>query len=89
MNLCRDYEILELERRINDRVRSMLDRGLIEELTQFHEEYNRMPMNSNDYTRGVFQAIGFKEFHDYLLLNPTERKSERGEKIFAEGRCVR
>ena len=67
----------------------MLDRGLIEELAQFHEGYNRTPTNSNDYTRGIFQAIGFKEFHDYLSLNPTERNSEQGAKSFAEGRCVR
>lgn len=80
--------MLELEKRINDRVKSMLDRGLIEELSQFHEEYNRTPTNSTDYTRGVFQAIGFKEFHEYLLLNPTERKSEQGEKIFAEGEFI-
>lgn len=80
---------IELERRINDRVQSMLDRGLIEELAQFHDEYNRTPTDSNDYTRGIFQAIGFKEFHDYLSLNPIERKSEQGTKIFADGRCVR
>ena len=67
----------------------MLDRGLIDELAQFHNEYNRTPTNSNDYTRGIFQAIGFKEFHDYLLLSDAERKTEDGEKVFANGRYVR
>ncbi|CAF0823207.1 unnamed protein product [Rotaria sp. Silwood1] len=76
----------ELERRINDRIKSMLDRGLIDELEKFHDEYNRTCTQSEEsynYTRGIFQAIGFKEFHDYLLLSDDERKSEHGEKVFA------
>ncbi|CAF3731285.1 unnamed protein product [Adineta steineri] len=76
----------ELENRINNRVKSMLDRGLIDELSKFHDEYNQTCKESEqsyDYTRGVFQAIGFKEFHDYLLLSEDERKSEHGEKVFA------
>jgi len=82
-------EILELEKRINNRVKSMLDRGLIDELAKFHDEFNRTSTDSNDYTRGIFQAIGFKEFHEYLLLNDMERKSEHGETIFANGRYVK
>ncbi|CAF4019707.1 unnamed protein product [Rotaria sp. Silwood2] len=76
----------ELERRINDRIKSMLDRGLINELEKFHDEYNQTSTQaeqSYNYTRGIFQAIGFKEFHDYLLLSDIERKSEHGEKVFA------
>lgn len=66
----------------------MLDRGLINELEQFHDEYNRTRINAEenyDYTRGIFQAIGFKEFHDYLLLPKDQRTSENGEKLFKEG----
>ncbi len=66
----------------------MLNRGLIDELSNFHEEYNRTHTESENYTRGIFQAIGFKEFHDYLLLSDIERKSEHGEKLFANGRYV-
>lgn len=69
----------------------MLDRGLIKELENFHSEYNRTVAEaekSYDYTRGIFQAIGFKEFHDYLLLSETERQSEHGQKVFANGRYV-
>ena len=79
---------LELEKRINHRINSMLDRGLIDELAEFHEEYNRTQLESErsfDYTRGIFQAIGFKEFHDYLLLPQSERNSENGKKFFNEG----
>ena len=85
------FRNVELERRINERVKLMLDRGLIRELEQFHEEYNRACAEADesfDYTRGVFQAIGFKEFHDYLLLSENERKSEHGAKLFANGRYV-
>jgi tRNA dimethylallyltransferase len=66
----------------------MLDRGLIDELSKFHDEYNQTRTESDNYTRGIFQAIGFKEFHDYLLLPDTERKTELGEKLFANGRYV-
>lgn len=34
-----------------------------------------------DYTEGIFQSIGFKEFHSYLILTPEEKESERGQKL--------
>lgn len=37
-----------------------------------------------DYTRGVFQSIGFKEFNDYLILDENERDTEQGKKLFEE-----
>jgi tRNA A37 N6-isopentenylltransferase MiaA len=38
-----------------------------------------------DYTKGIFQAIGFKEFHQYLLLSEEDRNSEKGSKFFHAG----
>jgi tRNA A37 N6-isopentenylltransferase MiaA len=38
-----------------------------------------------DYTKGIFQAIGFKEFHQYLLLSEEDRNSEEGSKFFHAG----
>lgn len=38
-----------------------------------------------DYTKGIFQAIGFKEFHQYLLLQEKDRNSEEGSKFFHAG----
>lgn len=35
-----------------------------------------------DYTKGIFQSIGFKEFHDYLMLNDAEKASEKGTVLF-------
>lgn len=37
------------------------------------------------YTLGIFQSIGFKEFHDYLILSEEEKTSERGEELFKKG----
>ena len=31
---------------------------------------------SADYTKGIFQSIGFKEFHNYLILPQEEREKE-------------
>ncbi|CAF0931533.1 unnamed protein product, partial [Didymodactylos carnosus] len=74
----------ELKRRINDRVQSMLDNGLVNELTNFHELYNlsRCKEGTIDYTHGVFQAIGFKEFHNFLQLSEEEKANENGKKMF-------
>jgi len=38
-----------------------------------------------DYTLGIFQSIGFKEFHDYVTLSEVERESEAGQKLLLEG----
>ena len=38
-----------------------------------------------DYDRGIWQSIGFKEFHDYLVLPPGERETEAGQRLLAEG----
>lgn len=45
---------------------------------------NKKSFRQSDYTRGVFQSIGFKEFHQYLLLKSNERASELGKKLFNE-----
>ncbi|KAL7292043.1 hypothetical protein TKK_0014325 [Trichogramma kaykai] len=38
-----------------------------------------------DYTKGIFQSIGFKEFHKFLILSKEERQSEQGQKLLGEG----
>ncbi|KAF2367224.1 tRNA dimethylallyltransferase [Trinorchestia longiramus] len=38
-----------------------------------------------DYTLGIFQSIGFKEFHDYLVLSSEERESEKGQTLYKNG----
>uniref|UniRef100_A0A8C5T5K0 tRNA isopentenyltransferase 1 n=1 Tax=Malurus cyaneus samueli TaxID=2593467 RepID=A0A8C5T5K0_9PASS len=47
----------------------MVASGLLEELRDFHRRYNREKVaeNRQDYQHGIFQSIGFKEFHEYLI----------------------
>lgn len=59
-----------LDERLNARVDAMMEAGLIKELLDFHKKYNKHRLNNAgvpDYTKGIFQSIGFKEFHEYLI----------------------
>ncbi|XP_073999319.1 tRNA dimethylallyltransferase isoform X2 [Rhodnius prolixus] len=82
-----DSEILD--GRLNARVDDMIERGLVEELLDFHRNYNLTRIANKDtskaYTQGIFQSIGFKEFHNYLILNEEERNSEKGKKLLFQG----
>lgn len=74
-----------LNKRCDKRVEKMLQRGMLHELESFHRDYNMKRKDSTDYTRGIFQAIGFKEFHNYLILSDEEKKSEKGQKLYKDG----
>jgi len=39
----------------------------------------------NDYTGGIFQSIGFKEFHKHLTMSQEGRESTLGQKAFRDG----
>uniref|UniRef100_A0A4X1VVZ2 tRNA dimethylallyltransferase n=1 Tax=Sus scrofa TaxID=9823 RepID=A0A4X1VVZ2_PIG len=58
-----------LDERLDKRVDNMLAAGLLDELRDFHRRYNekKVAENSQDYQHGIFQSIGFKEFHQYLI----------------------
>ncbi|XP_028368265.1 tRNA dimethylallyltransferase isoform X1 [Phyllostomus discolor] len=58
-----------LDKRLDKRVDDMLAAGLLDELRGFHRRYNqeKVAENSQDYQHGIFQSIGFKEFHEYLI----------------------
>ncbi|XP_025990811.2 tRNA dimethylallyltransferase isoform X2 [Solenopsis invicta] len=77
-----------LDSRLNDRVDGMMEAGLVRELLDFHRRYNEQRIKSNtspDYTKGIFQSIGFKEFHTYLIQSEEERASEKVcERVFVE-----
>ncbi|XP_067867201.1 tRNA dimethylallyltransferase isoform X2 [Heterodontus francisci] len=74
-----------LDERLDHRVDDMLAAGLLEELNGFHAQYNQQKIaeNSQDYQHGIFQSIGFKEFHDYLTSNSS--CSETREKLLTQG----
>ncbi|XP_074099507.1 tRNA dimethylallyltransferase isoform X4 [Cotesia typhae] len=81
-----DQKILDI--RLDRRVDSMLEAGLVSELLGFHERYNQERLKINalpDYTKGIFQSIGFKEFHNYLILPDTEKRSEQGIALLRQG----
>ncbi|OXB77773.1 UNVERIFIED_CONTAM: hypothetical protein H355_000528 [Colinus virginianus] len=63
------FEETALDRRLEQRVDDMLAAGLLQELRDFHQRYNQEKVTENrqDYQHGIFQSIGFKEFHEYLV----------------------
>ncbi|GLV32183.1 uncharacterized protein CBL_11860 [Carabus blaptoides fortunei] len=77
-----------LDERLDARVDNMMKLGLVEELTDFHTRYNEQRLQANmppDYTKGIFQSIGFKEFHEYLILNPELKNTKDAEKLLKSG----
>ncbi|XP_069752038.1 tRNA dimethylallyltransferase isoform X4 [Narcine bancroftii] len=74
-----------LDERLDRRVDDMLAAGLLEELNSFHNQYNQQKItkNSQDYQHGIFQSIGFKEFHEYLISKSSS--SDTKEKLLTEG----
>ncbi|EEZ99485.2 tRNA dimethylallyltransferase isoform X1 [Tribolium castaneum] len=71
-----------LNERLNNRVDKMMEQGLLQELANFHKLYNENRIKNSeipDYTKGVFQSIGFKEFHSYLTMSEEEKNSENGQ----------
>uniref|UniRef100_A0A8C8Y4K2 tRNA dimethylallyltransferase n=2 Tax=Panthera TaxID=9688 RepID=A0A8C8Y4K2_PANLE len=59
----------QTDERLDKRVDDMLAAGLLDELRDFHRRYNQKKVaeNRQDYQHGIFQSIGFKEFHEYLV----------------------
>ncbi|XP_014248302.1 tRNA dimethylallyltransferase [Cimex lectularius] len=78
-----------LNKRLDERVDDMVSRGLLKELVDFHETYNRTRIDDMDtstaYTQGIFQSIGFKEFHEYLILPAEEKDTPKGQTLIEEG----
>ncbi|XP_033981123.1 tRNA dimethylallyltransferase isoform X1 [Trematomus bernacchii] len=68
-----------LDKRLDARVDEMLSAGLIEELRDFHVRFNQQKVqdDSQDYQRGIFQSIGFKEFHEFLTAPESSTQQER------------
>ncbi|EEB06532.2 tRNA isopentenyltransferase [Schizosaccharomyces japonicus yFS275] len=69
-----DYSVLA--DRLDNRVDAMLQRGLVNEILQYHELAKSRNFEP-DTTRGIWQCIGFKEFIPWL--------KDRTEKSFASG----
>uniref|UniRef100_A0A1A8KCA1 tRNA dimethylallyltransferase n=1 Tax=Nothobranchius kuhntae TaxID=321403 RepID=A0A1A8KCA1_NOTKU len=70
-----------LDKRLDGRVDEMLSAGLIQELRHFHIRYNQQKVQdeSQDYQHGIFQSIGFKEFHDFLTAPESSSQQEKDQ----------
>ncbi|KAG1669853.1 tRNA dimethylallyltransferase [Nymphon striatum] len=86
------YCITELDERLDERVDSMMRQGLVEELITFSKMLHSVNNTQNDnelsdYTHGILQSIGFKEFHNYLTLTDDQRENDKSlsEKYLLEG----
>ncbi|KAJ8268240.1 hypothetical protein COCON_G00134120 [Conger conger] len=71
----------DLDGRLDRRVDAMLSAGLIQELQEFHRRYNEQKVQESrqDYQHGIFQSIGFKEFHEYLTADTEVSEEKRAE----------
>ncbi|KAH9516385.1 tRNA dimethylallyltransferase [Dermatophagoides farinae] len=76
-----------LDERLDARVDDMIHQGLLNELSEFHHCYNskRIEREKADYSEGIFQTIGLKEFHRYLVMNKEERLSYDGQLKLGHG----
>jgi tRNA dimethylallyltransferase len=59
----------------------MVELGMFQEIESFWDDCKFDNLNRPDYTRGILQAIGFKEFHEYLSmrqsLNPSDPETDQ------------
>lgn len=72
------------DERLDARVDDMLRAGLLDELLDFHARHNLCRIQDGqpaDYTKGVFQTLGFKEFHEYLMLSEEQRDTDEGRAL--------
>lgn len=78
-----DAETAVLDRYVEQRVDSMVDAGLLDEVYDIYKP-------GADYTRGLRQSIGVREFEDFLKLNLLERgvgqltSSSNNDKVMKE-----
>ena len=71
--------------RCDKRVDKMMERGMLKELEDYHAHYNSARGALADYTVGIFQSIGFKEFHSYLTMTGEEKQSGEGKAALSAG----
>ncbi|OJA07605.1 hypothetical protein AZE42_06274 [Rhizopogon vesiculosus] len=60
-----------LNERLDARVDDMIKQGLLDEIRELRtiassEQSDESALQQTDYTLGIYQSIGYKEFHDYL-----------------------
>ena len=71
-----------LDQRLDDRVDDMIDGGMFEELREAYTETEEVP----DFTKGIYQSIGYKENLKYLQTGHEQDKREGIEAMKAATR---
>jgi tRNA dimethylallyltransferase len=65
----------------------MISEGLVGELEDFHARFTKRHLDAGvvpDYTRGVYQSIGLRTFHDYLVMDEEGKETAEGRAVFAK-----
>ncbi|KAK0548732.1 Leucyl aminopeptidase yscIV [Tilletia horrida] len=78
-----------LKTRLNRRIHKMIEGGLLDEIRELRAIAKALyESGSPDYTRGIFQAIGFKEFDAFLTYmdQQTEARLSDAQQLDAESR---
>lgn len=79
----------ELNERLDTRVDAMIERGLVQELKEMRKKVLTNQViggaESIDYNRGILQAIGFKEFHNYFEAIESGQHAEIVQTEFRKG----
>ncbi|POY72537.1 hypothetical protein BMF94_4363 [Rhodotorula taiwanensis] len=79
-----------LHPRLDKRVDKMIQRGLLDEIDELWKTANRHGAEPTNYSKGIFQSIGYKEFEPYLSRkhrNPSQTIDSDPElrKLFEQG----
>ncbi|EFA83312.1 putative isopentenyltransferase [Heterostelium album PN500] len=71
-----------LEQRLNERVDQMIDRGMVKECFDIFGCEDLINAESTEnFTKGLTQAIGVKELYPYYLLKVKRKKKEKEEGV--------
>ncbi|KWU44068.1 tRNA dimethylallyltransferase [Rhodotorula sp. JG-1b] len=79
-----------LHPRLDRRVDKMIERGLLDEIDELWQIANRPGAEPTNYSKGIYQSIGYKEFEPYLPLkhrDPTRTLENDAElrRLFEQG----
>ncbi|XP_073141857.1 tRNA dimethylallyltransferase 2 [Henckelia pumila] len=78
--ICVDASLQALDQYVNQRVDHMVEAGLVEEVCDIYK-------SDSDYTRGLRQAIGVREFEDFLRYRNSEYQKSLCPKMHKDNLC--
>ncbi|WFD00909.1 leukotriene-A4 hydrolase [Malassezia yamatoensis] len=69
-------------KRLDQRITEMIKRGLLNEIQALRAIAKQHVQQEVDYTRGIYQAIGYKEFDAYLSLQESNGSQQDLQLVF-------